>query len=78
MTWIGNPTMWWRTKRGMRAHILNYGMNPGERDGLKALEEARIYAKEHNIIIYVVCAFGSSIAMGEDTSIDGLQEELYG
>jgi hypothetical protein len=68
MTWIGNPTMWWMTKRGPRAHILNYGMRPNERDSIKALEEARIYATEHKIIHYVVCAFGASISPTEDTS----------
>ena len=62
----------------MRSHILEYGMKAGEGNELMALSEARQYARHHHIKHYVVCAFGMSIAMGEDTSIDGLQEELYG
>jgi hypothetical protein len=68
MTWIGNPAMWWKTRKGMRAHILSYGMKFGEQDPMMAYEEAFHYAKCNNIKCYVLCAFGASIAVHEDIS----------
>ncbi len=66
MTWIGNPTMWWRTSNGrFKSHILTYGMKAAETDELKALREAEVYAKEHHIKHFVVSAFGYSISTSE-------------